>query len=66
MFQSNSWRRSGESSENLTRRNSISGHDNIVPIEAEIKFDQDTFKTDDDDGVFTDYDHVEYDSWEQI
>merc|ERR1711983_450361 len=61
---SNSWRRSGESSENLTRRNSNSGHDNIVPIEDEIKFDQDTFKTDDDDGVFTDYEHVEYDSWE--
>ena len=37
-----------------------------MPIEDEIKFDQDIFKTDDDDGVFTDYDRVEYDSWEQI
>ena len=37
-----------------------------VPSEDGMKFDQDIFKSDDGEGVFTDYHSIEYDAWEKV
>jgi len=66
----NAWRRSSENlqeSQTIETTRNINDHlDRDLPSEDGKKFDEDIFKSDDSEGVFTDYHSLEYDAWEKV